>query len=231
MKRILFCACLFLAAQAGFACSLAVHDWQLRFCLDFTPGFTILPLSEIDVLHDRIASGSIREVAWVSDHNAFSLLATIFIPLLRGEHEQASWTPVPSGLSVLELAGKGRSTCAILGSDQHSLKIALFSDKNSLNRCHQLILYETKRIRAIHPHPDTPWAHETIGQAWISLIFYRYPVPGSILSLSAAPVHKEVAEMLTNLPFIKFLVSEKILKRRPGSEYTPESKQIPVIPE
>ncbi len=231
MKKLLLLVWMVSCMQIASACSLAIHDWQLRFFLRFSPDLTILPLSEADVLHERVADGSIKTVYRLEKPTIYGTALNILLTLFGGHDTVVTWIPVPSSLGLVDIASREGGSTAVLSSDRHSLTLALFSDSNSLNRCHQLVLYEAKRIRAIHPHPERPWAEESVGTAWISLVFFEYPVPGSILSLSAFPLHEKIEDLYANLPFIKSLVRTGVLKRRPGAEYTPESKEIPPMPE
>lgn len=231
MKKALLLIWMVSCLQSAPACSLAIHDWQLRFFLRFSPEITILPLSEPNLLHELIAGGSIRTVYWLGKPTFYGTVLSILLTLF-GDHDPiVTWIPVSSSQGLVDIAAREGGSTAVLGSDRHSLKLALFSDRNSGNRCHQFTLYETKRIRAIHPHPDTPWAEESVGTAWISLVFLEYPVPGNILSVSAFPLHDKIEDLYENLPVINSLVQSGVLKRRPGAEFTPESKEIPPIPE
>lgn len=231
MKKLLLVIWMASCMQTASACSLAIHDWQLRFFLRFSPEITVLPLSDANALHERVADGSIKSVYRLEQPTLYGAVLNILLTLFAGHDSIVPWVAVSSGNGLVDIAAREGGSTAVLGSDRHSLKLALFSDRNSGNRCHQLVLYETKRIRAIHPHPERPWAEESLGTAWISLVFFEYPVPGRILSLSAFPLHEKIEDPYSNLPFIKTLVRIGKLKRRPGAEFTPESKEIPPMPE
>ncbi|MBP7634546.1 hypothetical protein KBA41_10255 [Candidatus Ozemobacteraceae bacterium] len=231
MKKLLLLILMVSCMQNASACSLAIHDWQLRCFLRFSPDVTILPLSDANVLHERVTEGSIKTVYRLEKPTFYGVALNILLTIFGGHDSPVNWILVSSGNGLVDIAAREGGSTAVLGSDQHSLKLALFSDRNSRNRCHQLVLYETKRIRAIHPHPERPWAEESVGTAWVSLVFFEYPVPESILSLSAFPLHEKIEDLYANLPFIKSLVRMGTLKRRPGAEYTPESKEIPPMPE
>lgn len=231
MKKLLLLIWMASCMQTVSACSLAIHDWQLRFFLRFSPDITILPLSEANVLHERVTDGSVKSVHRLEKPTFYGVVLNILMTLFGGDDTAVAWIPVSSSQGLVDIAAREGGSTAVLSSDRHSLKLALFSDRNSHNRCHQLVLYETKRIRAIHPHPDHPWAEESVGIAWISLVFFEYPVPGNILSLSAFPLHEKIEDLYANLPFIKSLVRIGMLKRRPAAEFTPESKEIPPLPE
>lgn len=231
MRKLLLLIWLASCLQSASACSLAIHDWQLRCSLRLSPDITILPLSEASALHERVADGSINTVYRLEKPTFYGVILNILLTIFGGHDSPVTWVLVSSGHNLVDIAAREGGSTAVLSADRHSLKLALFSDRNSRNRCHQLVLYETKRIRAIHPHPERPWAEETAGTAWISLVFFEYPVPESILSLSAFPIHEKIEDLYANLPFIKSLVRMGMLKRRPGAEFTPESKEIPPMPE
>ncbi|HNW35663.1 MAG TPA: hypothetical protein PKM25_12065 [Candidatus Ozemobacteraceae bacterium] len=234
MKRVilLIAVCSFARAVSG--CSLAVHEWQLQFQVRLSPQTTVLPLSELDVARDPIAGGSVSCVYWVTRHDPLSYYITQFMFLFSGGNSHTPWKAEPSSSSVVQAILNAPATDpapVILGSDHHSLRIALFSDQNSQFRCHQLILYESRRIRAIHYQPQQPWAREVDGRSWLSITFFEYPVPGNILSISASPIGGQPVELFTDPELVEALVAGKRLKLRPTSAYTPLSKEIPEIPE
>jgi hypothetical protein len=191
---------------AGFACSLAIHDWHLLWSVRVPVDAAVLPLAEIDLLHHRLAHGhdappapagfsqppasaskTISHVFWVARHSLFSALLSGVISMLVAGDDVVPVVPVAPGTpvgSLVRVGPLGNRTPMVLGTDQGSLRLALFADRNSNDRCFQVVLLESKRIRAVHAPSGRPWAQETMAQSWISLIFFRFPLPESLLSIS-----------------------------------------------
>ncbi|HOY66349.1 MAG TPA: hypothetical protein PLP29_05620 [Candidatus Ozemobacteraceae bacterium] len=255
MRRTRWIAGVFLisllwASQAAVACSLALHEWQPRARLSFTPSFPLLLLSELDIAREKVREGTVSRVFQVADPTLLTGLLTLIPALLLPE---AGWQVISSpqivrplflspasGTGSAELrhpgaAGPLPASCGsaplLLGTDLQNLRVVLFSDRRSGNRCHQLVVYETKRIRAIHGLASQPWAREADGKAWISLVFYEYPVPGRILSLSAYPIEGQIREVYSNPELVESLIAQRRLQLRPASAYVPESREIPEMPE
>ena len=68
-------------------------------------------------------------------------------------------------------------------------------------------------------------------QSWFSLIFYKLPIPGNILSFSAYPVDGNRASIYEDHPLVESLLSKKCLMRRPDLVIDPYSFDFPDLPE
>lgn len=115
----------------------------------------------------------------------------------------------------------------VIGSDKNYIRVACFSDKNSNFNCHQLVIMQTGRIRAVHADPIKPWAQEINGQAWLSLIFYQIPLPGRILSVAIYPVNQLRSALVDNDDYVKELIAQGLLKLRPDAVIDPYSFDFP----
>ncbi len=216
------------------ACSLALHDWKLVFFRKVPVSAPFFPLAELDIAATRLEQASFARIFWVGSHNFIGAVAPAFLPLFADKAARLPWAAFDSGPSLMTLArenycpGEGP---LIIGTDNSYIKIALFADRNSDFGCMQLVIQQTGRVRAVHPDAKTPWAQETIGSSWISLIFYQLPVPGRILSFSAYPVQKTRHSIYEDHSYVEALLSRKILKRRPDLVVDPYRFDFPELPE
>ncbi len=216
------------------ACSLALHDWRLLFHLRLPIAAPITPLAELNAVLDRLPRNSIKEVLWVANHNLFSTFSRAFLDLLPNWEAHLPWQAIPATASVINLARSEPNrpdTPLIIGSDQNQLQIALFADGNSDNRCFQLVCMQTSRIRSVYAHPNSPWAQESRGMAWLSLVFYQLPIPGRILSLAVFPIYQTRRALIDNHDYAEHLIAEKLLTRRPEQIFDPYTFDFPDLPE
>lgn len=220
--------------QALQACSLALHDWKLIFYRKIPVPVPFFPLAELDVASARLEQAGFARVFWVGSHSFASAVAPAFLPLFADKAAGLPWAAFDSGPSLMAMArenyypGEGP---LIVGSDNTYIKIALFADQNSSSGCMQLVIQQAGRIRAVHPDAKTPWAQETNGSSWLSLIFYQLPVPGRILSFSAYPVQKTRHSIYEDHSYVETLLSRRILKRRPDLVVDPYRFDFPELPE
>lgn len=215
-------------------CSLALHDWKLVFYLKIPVAAPLLPLAEMNQVSSRMQQNPVSGVTWVADLDVYSRLALGLFAFLADPAAALPWEVIPAGESMLAMArdaGDKISGRVLLSTDRCFLKIALFSDRNSLFNCHQLVVMQTGRIRAVQPDPARPWAQETAGQSWLSLIFYQIPVPGRIMSLSVYPVNQTRLSLNEDHPLVETLLSHRLLLRRPDLVVDPYKFDFPELPE
>ena len=234
LHRLIVCVWLAGCINSVQACSLALHDWKLFFHALIPLGAPVLPLAELDAVLDRVPRNSIEQVIWVADHGLFSSLSLVFLHFLPNWEAHLPWFAENKSSSILKMARVQQSkqkTPLIIGSDQNRLQIALFTDRNANNRCFQLVLMFTNRIRAVFADQNAPWAQETRGQAWISLVFYQQPIPGRILSLSVYPVYQVRKAFIDNHEYVEQLINDNLLTRRPEQVFDPYTFDFPDLPE
>lgn len=216
------------------ACSLALHDWKRLFHLRLPLSAPLTPLAELDAILDKFPRNSLKQILWVANHNLFSSFSIALLPLLPNWEAHLPWQTLPTTASVVELA-KGRQDQSdiplIIGADQNQLQIALFVDSNSSNRCFQLVLMQTSRIRSVYASRQTPWAQESRGMTWVSLVFYQLPLPGRILSLAVFPVYQTRRALIDNHEYVEQLLAEKFLATRPEQIFDPYTFDFPDLPE
>lgn len=219
--------------SAASACSLALHDWKLVFYLKVPVSSPVFPLAEISAIESKVPEKSVKEISWITSSGFFSLATRFFLPVLTAWPAKLPWKPVEPGLSVLSHArsNENDATPLVIGSDQCFLKIAFFSDANSNFNCHQLVLLQSNRIRAVFADKKSPWAQEIQGQSWLSLIFYQLPVPGRILSFSIFPIGSMRQSLSEDHSFVEKLLAERKLRRRPDLVIDPYTFDFPELPE
>jgi len=250
-----------LVASACCSCSLALHEWKLVFHKSFELSSPILPLTEIDIPVRRIAHSSnnvfwIAEREWYNylqvavfpiiyrvlsnnpelsglfnDH-ASGLPAWALKPLAWPLRTQ--WTLLPKEVSVGEVAFKmssDKDVPLIIGSDKNVARVAVFVDQNSNNDCFNIVIAQDGRVRAVHANSKSPWAQELNPRSYISMIFYRLPIPGRILSISVFPVNSGVIKVYEHEELVRKLLDSKLLLPRPTSDFDPESNKIPELPD
>lgn len=216
------------------ACSLAIHDWKLIAYFKIPLQVPIFPLSEISEISDQVIESNVSKVLWVSNHNILSRVGLLFLKLMKLPVAQIPWQAVNTSKSVLSIARKtisAENPSIIVGSDNVILKVALFSDRNSDYNCHQLVLMEESRIRAVIASSVSPWARESKGKTWLSLIFYKFPFLDNIISFSAFPYKKIRKSIYDDHGYVESLLAEKQLQRRTDVELDPLSDDFPQLPE
>ncbi|OGK05640.1 MAG: hypothetical protein A2W80_01310 [Candidatus Riflebacteria bacterium GWC2_50_8] len=219
---------------ASKACSLALHDWRLYLHLKIPVSAPLLPLAELDAVFDKIPRNSIEKVIWVADHNQLSSFSLLFMHFLPNWEAHLPWHATARNASIIELARENRAVTKaplIIGTDQNQLQIALFVDRNSDNRCFQLVFMQTSRIRAVHPDSIKPWAQESRGQSWLSLTFYQLPLPGRILAMAIFPIYQSRIALIDNHSFVEHLLADGLLATRPEQVFDPYSFDFPDLPE
>lgn len=216
------------------ACSLALHDWHLFFYMRLPLSAPLTPLAELDAILDRFPRNSLKKILWVANHNFFSSFSRAFLQLMPNWEAHLPWQTINMTTSVIELA-KNRQQQSdmplIIGSDQNQLQIALFADGNSGNRCFQLVLMQTSRIRSVYASHQSPWAQESRGMSWISLVFYQLPMPGRILSLAIFPFYQTRRALIDNHGYAEHLLAQNLLTKRPEQVFDPYTFDFPDLPE
>ncbi len=228
VAALLLCSC-----QAE-ACSLALHDWQLKLFFKIPVNAPLIPMAEVGVIEGHFKKSVTDDIIWVIKTGVFTPFLKSIVSSFDGWTSRANWRVVPDNKSVIKLAKELSSeekSPIIIGSDQNYLKIALFFDANSKNNCWQLVIAQDSRIRCIYRDAKEPWAQEFITQSWVSLISYQLPLPGNIISLSAYPVNGNRLSIYEDHPLVETLLSQKRLLRRPDLVIDPYSFDFPDLPE
>lgn len=234
LKVVLLLLALWLQIGPLSACSLALHDWRLVFYLKIPVASPIFPLAELNIVSLRIKENPVSAVIWMAKHDLLSQLALSMLKTVADQAATIPWAAVSNGDSLLGKARESKKSgpgTMLVGSDKCSIKIAFFSDRNSGFNCHQLVIMQSNRIRAVQPDAKVPWAQESVGQSWLSLIFYQIPVPGRILSLSTYPVRQTRKSIAEDHPLVENLLNSKLLLRRPDLVVDPYVFDFPELPE
>lgn len=215
------------------ACSLALHDWKLVFYLKIPVESPIVPLAEVGAALGKIPENATKQINWITGSTFFSEIAPLVIPILPDWTAKIPWQLVDATHSVMGLASKNSqdSLPLIIGSDNCFLKVAFFSDANSNFNCHQLVIQQSNRIRAVFADKSSPWAQEINGQSWVSLIFYQLPIPGRIMSFSVYPISNQRQSLYEDHPLVENLLVKRALFRRPDLVIDPFQFDFPELPE
>ncbi len=216
------------------ACSLAIHDWQLVFFAKLPISAPLFPLAEFNLLQANFKELPASKILWKSGHSWLGHFLSGFVNAMPDWPAKAKWILTDENKSVISMArnlAKRGSPPVIIGSEQNFLKIAFFTDANSGNNCHQLVLMTNSRLRGIHADSDKPWAQEANTMAWTSLIFYQLPIPGRIMSLSVFPYQSTRISLFEDHNFVEDLMARKLLTRRPDLEIDPFVFDFPELPE
>ncbi|MFZ5950467.1 MAG: hypothetical protein ACOYXC_07165 [Candidatus Rifleibacteriota bacterium] len=233
-KQVLVSALILFFSGRACACSLAIHDWKLAGFWKIPIASPVFPFSEMNFLNANFKQKPAQTVLWVSDHGLFGVFLAGFIKVIPGLASGLDWSYIKDTRSVLalarQMAAAGQAP-VVLGSDRNFLKIAFFSDRNSNLNCHQLVFMLNSRIRGVLIDDKQPWAQETNGMAWVSLIFYQIPLPGRILSLSFFPHDFTRISLFEDHSYVEELLGQKLLKRRLDLEVDPFVFDFPELPE
>lgn len=227
MKKIIYLL-LFFCFLCGNsqACSLAMHNWELRFQYSIPIDGPIIPASEFSTLSMRFVPADISNILWVSNANAATGIAMLFKNALK------KWTAgmkiIPTDQSDLAKNAIG-STTLLIEPNNYVIKIALFSDKFSNHRCKQLVILQEGRIKVALPQSKPPVAEQYYGRAWVSIFFYDQPIPGKILSIAASPVADHLQELFVDFSFVEMLMRNNLVQRRTENYQTPYVDGFPAI--
>lgn len=227
-----FCYCLLVSAAN--ACSLALHDWQLVYYSKIPINAPFIPMSEISAIQGQFKKPVTDKILWVTKIGVLTPYVQEIVKKIDGWVGQAEWKVLPDNKSVIKIAkeaAKNNEKPIIVGSDKNFFKIAVFVDKNSDNRCIQVVLAQDSRIRCVYQNPTTPWAQEFNMQSWVSLIFYELPLPGRIISFSTYPVSGTRLSIYEDHPLVEQLLSKRCLTRRPDLVIDPYAFDFPDLPE
>ena len=237
-KKSLFCSIILAISFAitslpASACSLALHDWKLVNFIKIPLTAPIFPAVELDTVSQKIKRGSTQKVFWISDHSIISKYSSLLTHYFPGWAGKLPWIPSAQSSSLFELANQEQNNSkppVIIGSDNNYLKIAFFKDTNSNGNCYQLVIQQENRIRGVFPDTANPWAQEINGQAWLSLIFYKFPLPENTMSFSIFPINGVRKSVYEDHNYVEKLLAEKKLFRRPELKIDPFSQDFPELP-
>lgn len=256
----LFVLSIFINNEA-FSCSLAIHEWHLVWYKKLVTETPFLPLCESDILvkGEFQPVKNIYWVTPKANSD-FTLIKALLIPVYNAFlgslhlHEYMgvglpvtlspnreknfpwckalSWLPLENGSKLGEILNNHPvKDYIVMGSDKNTLKIAIFADALSNNKCFQVVILQDGRLRAVQPSDTKPTATEVRALAYASFIFYGNPINCNFLSISLSPIAGSRCFFFQNEEYADKLVSEGKLARRAASESDPASFNIPDIPE
>ncbi|OIP22269.1 hypothetical protein AUK22_10715 [bacterium CG2_30_54_10] len=224
---------LLLCPVQGRSCSLAQHDWKPIWAASFPLGAPLVLTAELDRLRDENVFKHSTGILWILDRPESAILPFLFHERTNTQTAIPRLHFLPNPAPMLELARsffKPKPVPLLLKTDQNLLRLALFLDRNSRGTCFQIVAIQEGRCRAILPASDLPFALEFRSQAWISIVFFAVPFPGSIISVSAFPIEGK-PEVLWNDPsLVENLVAAGTLTKRSVISEQPKAEDIPPFP-
>lgn len=215
------------------ACSLALHDWQLKFFFKIPINAPFIPLSEITIIQNRFKEAVTDKIFWLTKQGALSPYINFITSFFEGWAGKVDWVSLQDNKSIIKLAREYANHAnkpLFVSSDKNFLKIAVFFDVNSRNNCCQIVIAQDSRIRCIFQDHKDPWAQEYNMQSWYSLIFFKIPFPGNILSFSTYPIAGNRFSIYEDHDLIETLLSKGWLMRRPDLVIDPYSFDFPDLP-
>ena len=231
-----FCLLLFgllIWTHSGEGCSLAQHDWQLMadVPLAWTCPLTLWP--HLDFLENQLQGDLPEAVLWVVERPREAVPALVSLWFMPWKVKGLPWNVVGRGTDVLDrsrqAAAEGVRSLLVLGTDKVRLRLLWWSDRNAGYQCHQLVFLQEGRLRAISTSTTNPLAVERSQRFWVSVIFYRLPVPGLVLSVAVFPWHGIRASLWEDYELVEELLRHGRLKWRPDSQPDPYMDDFPDV--
>lgn len=215
-------------------CGIALHSWKLKFYFKIPVKAPLVPLSEMSIISGRFPEKVTNNIIWLTQYGFFTPFTKPFIKLIGGWPSEVEWYNVFDNISVVKLSKRFSQTDekpVIIASDRNNIKFALFVDENSRNNCYQLVIAQDSRIRCVFSKPDSPWAQEFCGNSWISLIFYKIPIPGNFMAINLYPINGSQYLLYEDSDFVTYLCEHDCLTRRPDYMNNPEEETFPALPD
>jgi len=197
------------------ACSLAQHSWERIFKLEIPLLEPIFPLAEVDSLKKFSNGSSPQKIFWVTQNPLSAVFPLLFFGMLQDPAEDfflCDWTTDFSQQKDFKLSGKVPPI--IFGIAKTTLSVMVFSDRNSNFCCHQLVFQQKSSLRLLSVSEEAPRAEENVATTWISIIFYLFPAPNKILTISFSPWKGQPISVFENSSLVEGLLKEKKLKFR-----------------
>lgn len=214
-----------LLSQTGMACELGMHDWQRVFLFDVPLSGPLTISREVEIINVRFMPSEVSEVVLSAPNlgTAFwGLISRNYLPELWPN--ALPWRFMPTAeVKPAEIA----PDTLLLNLSKYRLRIMLFRDRLSDNRCHQLVIMQEGRFRLAMPNAKRPIAEEYNPIAWVSLMYYDFPTLSQIMSLSFSPVRGQLSELYLNLDYVEYLLTNMLVIRR-VQEYIPEVEGFPM---
>jgi len=215
-------------------CTLVEHDWKPVAC--FTLSLEAPPdlLGSLSWLASHLPATPHH--VWLRTHDLESAWkSSIVWSFIGGRTASATWhllSPDADILASIRSLGpeKSSSPSLFVGVDQARLWIGWFRDANSGGACHQLLIAQEARVRAILTGTPVPWAEEKIVHSWISGVFYGLPTPQNLLSFTLTADGENPLVKIEDIQQVSLLVSNRHLKQRvpKDRDHLPALSEIPL---
>ena len=216
------------------ACGIAMHSWKLKCFYKIPVDSPLIPLSEMSIILSKYPEPVTDRIVWLSKYTPFTCFTKIFASIFGGWTSEVDWINVFDSNSVVKISkkfAKESSKPLIISSDKNFLKIALFVDENSRNNCYQLVIVQDSRIRCVFQNPEAPWAQEFNSQSWVSFVFYKLPLPSSMMAISLYPFQGNQTQLYEDSDYVTFLCEHDCLTKRPDYMNNPYEETFPGLPD
>lgn len=217
------------------ACTLSIHDWKLQLLIEFPLDTSVFPLAEVDHISSHLPEDSTDRLIWIVNKAKHAIPAFAAKPFLKGWPAKIPWQFLENESSnLLRTAGAFKADVKaplIMKNDRIRLRIALFADKNSGNRCRQLVILQESRVRIVIPSQSMPYASEFTARTWLSMIFFDLPCFGNFMTIGLYPVDSARYSLAENVKLVEALLAKGLLKRRPDMIQDAYSDDFPDFPE
>lgn len=217
-------------------CTLVDHDWKPVVC------FTMNLKAPLDLLGSlswlvRHLPAAPRHV-WFRTNDPGGVWKAAMVRSVIGDWTaSATWhllTPDADILATIRNLGSDRnaSPALFVGVDQPRLWIGWFRDANSGGLCHQILIAQESRVRAILTGTTAPWAEEKVVHGWVSGVFFGLPAPQNLLSFTMTADGENPLVKIEDIAQVALLVSNRRLKQRvpKDRENPPALSEIPLPP-
>ncbi|MBI3039067.1 hypothetical protein HYY75_08480 [bacterium] len=218
-------------------CSLASHKWRILAQIKIPLSVPVLPLSEYLWLENSPIASSVGKVFWVlrePELGIFPVSAIPFFSFLKEAVKHRTWSPIDPSRVVqfMEASNKAvQEGSLLLGSDKTNFLFGWFSDENSHNLCHEIVLRQESRSRAVALGGGIPWADEFTSSLTINITLSLRPFPGKILSLVIMVDDEKQIYSKENNEIVQALIQQGILLPSLNVGNISKTKGYPVFPE
>lgn len=233
---LLFFLIFFLSTEPFSAngCGIALHSWKLKAYFKIPVNAPVVPLYEMSAILNKYPEKVTNHIVWLTKYGFFTPLTRSFLKLIGGWPSEVDWDNVFDTNTVVKISKSFKNTDEmpiIVSSDKNYIKLALFVDENSRNNCYQVVVEQDSRVRCVFSNPDFPWAQEFNAKSWLSLIFYRIPLPGYLMAVNVYPVESNQLSLYEDSDLVTYLCEHDCLTKRPEYMNNPEEETFPVLPE
>lgn len=211
-------------------CTLAQHQWEEVFVLNFPLDAPLFPLGEIELISSELSPEEANRVIWRVDSPQAAVIGKALADLLLLWPSKLPWYFFQSGCasSSTQMNGFGEmEKLVVLSSDQVFWRVALFKDVNSFEgRCRQLVVAQESRARLLHKSGSKFTAKEVrllIAGSWV---FWALPTTKTTIAVSTFS-HGSRRDLSENTELVEDLIERGFMRIRPSHVPEVSSRNLP----